>query len=90
MYTSHIVSQSVGKVKLEFATLAAAKIFQNIKNKINKYVFHPILLSSLDRMTRVSIPCKAFCKLADDEFVEDVFPQNQEFKGVSNVWQMKV
>ena len=38
-------------------------------------------MSSLDRMPRVSIPCKAFLKLADDEFVEDVFPQNQEFKG---------
>jgi len=47
-------------------------------------------LSSLDGMLRVSIPCKTFCKLADDEFLGDVFPQNQEFKGVSNMWHMKV
>ena len=43
-----------------------------------------------DRMPRESIPCKTFRKLADDEFVEDIFPQNKEFRGVSNEWQIKV
>ena len=43
-----------------------------------------------DRMPRASIPWKTLCKLVDDEFVEDIFRQKKEFRGVSNEWQIKV